>query len=98
MAKQTELPGTERPTIKEIDKAADHYVNVRDKRMKLTEQEVIAKANLLQVVLENEKDLSKNDQGEIVYRYDDEIVIVKPGKANVKVKGAHDEESEDDDE
>lgn len=97
MPKQTELPGTERPTIKEIDKAADHYVSIRDKRMKLTEQEVTAKTNLLQVVLEHEGQLSKNDQGELVYRYDDEIVIVKPGKANVKVKGAHDEDAEDED-
>lgn len=95
MPKQTELPGTERPTIKEIDKAADHYVSIRDKRMKLTEQEVTAKTNLLQVVLEHERQLSKNDQGELVYRYDDEIVIVKPGKANVKVKGAHDEEEDE---
>ena len=97
MPKQTELPGTERPSIKEIDKAADHYVSVRDRRMKLTEQEVAAKTQLLQTVLENEKQLSKNDQGEIIYRYDDEIVIVKPGKANVKVKGAHDDEADDDD-
>ncbi len=93
--KQTELEGMERVSIVEIDKAADHYVTVRDKRMKLTEQEVTAKTNLLQVVLEHESELSKNADGELVYRYDSEIVIVKPGKANVKVKGAHEEDEEE---
>lgn len=96
MPKQTELPGTERPSIKEIDKAADYYVNVRDRRMKLTEQEVAAKAQLLQTVLQHEAKLSKNGDGEIVYRYDEEIVIVKPGKANVKVKGARDGDDDED--
>ena len=37
MAKrQQEIPGAERQTIKEIDDAAEMYVEARDKRMKLT--------------------------------------------------------------
>lgn len=94
MPKQAELEGVERPSIKEIDKAADKYVEIRDKRMKLTEQEVTAKANLLETVLKHEKDLAKTTDGDLIYRYDNEIVVVTPGKANVKVKGAHDEEPE----
>lgn len=97
MPKQKELDGMERPAIKEIEEAADAYVAVRDKRMALTTKEVAAKTNLMQVMLAHEKDLTKNGDGDLVYRFDDEIVILKPGKANVKVKAAHDDEEDEED-
>lgn len=86
--KQTELPGTERPAIPEIDEAADAYRSVRDKRMKLTEQEITAKTNLIEVMRANAKKLAVNAAGERIYRYDDEVVVLEPGKENVKVKHA----------
>lgn len=97
MPKQKELDGMERPAIKEIEEAADAYVAVRDKRMALTTKEVAAKTNLMQVMLAHEKDLSKNGDGDLVYRFDDEIVILKPGKSTVKVKTAHDDEEDEED-
>lgn len=98
MAKQTELPGTERPSIAPIEDAAEFYRKTRDSRMKLTEREIVAKTNLIQVMQEHQKQLSKNEDGDFVYRYDDEIVILKNGKVNVKVKAVHDDESDDGDE
>lgn len=94
MAKQKELPGVEAPSIPEIEEAADAYVKARDKRMRLTEQEITAKTNLIQVVLAHEKELSVNAEGEAVYRFEDEVVILQPGKRNVKVKKAHSDEAE----
>lgn len=98
MPKQIEIPGTERPTIKEIEEAAEAYRALRDKRMKLLTQELSAKENLLQVMLAHSKTLPKNAEGEVMYRYDDELVILKPGKQNVKVKAVHDSDEEEDDE
>lgn len=96
--KQLEIPGTEAPSIPEVEKAADEYVKIRDKRMRLTEQEVTAKINLVQVLLEHEAELAPGEDGTKTYRYDDEIVILKPGKRIVKVKAVHDDEDEEDNE
>lgn len=47
MAKQTTIPGTTHKAIAEIDHAAEAYVDIRDKRMKLTTKEVEAQATLV---------------------------------------------------
>lgn len=96
MPKQLEIPGAERPKIKEIEEAAEGYVNLRDKRMRILTQEIAAKENLLQIMIAHSKDLPKNAEGEVHYRYDDELVILKPGKNNVKVKAVHDDGDDDD--
>lgn len=88
MAKtQKELAGMEAPEIKDIEEAADQYVTVRDKRMKLTTQEIAAKTALIQTVQKHAEDLSEDSEGNKVYRYGDEIVILSD-KLNVKVKKA----------
>lgn len=45
--KQGELPGVEKPVVKAVEEAADEYVNVRDRRMKLTEAEVEKRSILI---------------------------------------------------
>lgn len=47
MGKQITIPGTVQKAIAEIDKAAEAYVDIRDKRMKLTVKEVEAQATLV---------------------------------------------------
>lgn len=78
--KQLVVPGTELKKIKEVDDAAEGYVDVRDRRMKLTKKEVEAK-NALIAVMEKHKLL--------VYRDDSAsppmLVTLVPGKAGVKV-------------
>lgn len=97
--KQLEIPGTEVASIPEIEEAAELYVKARDRRMRLTEQEIAAKVNLLQVCVANEDKLTVNQDGDRCYTYEDEMVILKRGKANVKVKlireNAGDESDED---
>lgn len=95
MSKQKELDGMERPTIKEIEEAAEDYVDARDRRMKMTEKEVACKSVLLQLMIKHESELSKNGEGELIYRYEDEEVRLLPGKANVKVKAVHDTDEDD---
>ncbi len=47
MGKQATIPGTNHKAIAEIDRAAEAYVDIRDKRMKLTTKEVEAQATLV---------------------------------------------------
>lgn len=95
---QMEIPGTERPSIIEIEDAAEQYVKIRDKRMKLTEQEIVCRANLIQTMESHRKELVVNGDGALIYRYDDEIVTLAPGKVKVRVKraGEEDEGEEED--
>lgn len=46
--------------------------------------------------MEHEKELSKDSEGNKVYRYDDLVVILKPGKPNVKVKHETGDDEDDD--
>lgn len=95
MPVQAEIPGTERPKIKEIELAAEAYVSIRDKRMRLTEQEVELKGALIDVVHKHADKITPNGEGERHYRFDDLVVILKPGKDNVKVRSADSELEED---
>lgn len=54
-AKQKPIPGTERKVHKDITKAAETYVEVRDERMELTEVEVDRKAKLVKVMLKHDE-------------------------------------------
>jgi hypothetical protein len=97
MAKnQLQIPGTERTKIKEIEDAAEAYVSIRDKRIKLTEQECSAKEKLIELMQQNKAKLSLNSEGHFVYTYDEELVILTD-KVNVKVKRAvsYDDSDED---
>lgn len=96
MPKQKELTGMEAPSIPEIETAADAYAKIRDKRMKLTEQEITSKAALIEVVKAHKDELSLDAEGNRCYRFDDVMVILKPGKENVKVKHVHDDPTDDD--
>jgi hypothetical protein len=97
MPKQNELEGMESPRIKAIDQAADDYVTVRDKRMKLTEQEVACKHALIEVCKKNEDKLSSDGNGTLRYRYDDLVVEwSKCDKIRVKHSDTDDLENEED--
>lgn len=92
---QMEIPGTERPKIKEIEVAAEDYVAIRDKRMALTEKECAAKLTLIETVKAHASELTKDLKGNRVYRYDDQLVMLIPGSDNVKVKVDHGEDGDD---
>lgn len=100
--KNQELAGMEGPgvgsvSIKEIDAAADTYVKIRDKRCMMTPREITAKQNLMDVIHKNEDKIGKDTTGRIVYRYDDMVITLTPGKEQLKVKAASSDGSGDDD-
>lgn len=89
---QSEIPGTERPKIKEIDEAAEAYVSVRDKRMSLTEQEVAAKQQLVNLMHAHADEIGRDAEGGLTYRYSDMLVTLKPKEEVLKVKHVSDED------
>src|SRR6266436_4885032 len=102
--KNTELPGIEGDgvaplSIPEIDKLAEKYVRERDKRCELTPKEVEAKENLIAAIHKHvEADtIQKDRDGTVVYRYEDQTIILKPGKETLKVKATPEPETEKED-
>jgi hypothetical protein len=93
---QTELEGMEAPRIKAIDEAAEHYVSVRDKRMKLTASEIAAKQNLIDTCREHEDKLSHDGNGVIRYAYDD-MVVEWERRDKIRVRHATSEPADVDD-
>jgi len=91
--KQLPIPGTERPSIKEIDEAAEAYVNVRDKRQELTKKEVAAKQALSDLMHKHADQIGKDADGGLTYRYDDMAVILKPTEEQLKVKHVDEDEA-----
>lgn len=83
MAKQQQIPGTERKTIKEIDDAAEAYVEARDKRMRLTEKEVERREALVNAMKRNGLTIYRDDSASPAL-----LVMLKPGKDVVKVTTA----------
>lgn len=65
MPKQTTVPGTERTHHKDITKAAEAYVAVRDERMEMTEREVEKRAALTTVMLKHELEEYVDEDAEI---------------------------------
>lgn len=80
MARQKELVGVEKESVKEIEAAAEAYVDVRDKRMKLTTKEVEAKATLIEVMRRNKRTVYRDDNAAPPL-----LVTLKEGTVSVKV-------------
>jgi len=91
--KQSEIPGTERPVIKALDEAGETYVDLRDKMQAAVKRyKEEGKTPLIDLMHKNADKLSKNGEGELVYNYDDMVIILKPTAEVIKVKHVDPEE------
>ena len=88
--RQTQIPGTERETIKEVNAAAEEYVEARDERMGLTEREVQAKQHLLEVMKENKLTIYRDDNATPPL-----LVTITPGEDKIKVSRVEEEDGID---
>jgi len=75
--KQKDLPGMEERKIPDLHAAAEDYAEIRDERMALTEKEVPAKANLLELMHKHGKETYKYEDVEISVVHEEETVKVK---------------------
>ncbi len=87
--KQLQIAGTEKKSIKEVDLAAESYVEARDERMKLTEKEVEARDSLLAVMQKHKLDLYRDDDASPPL-----LVTIIEGDAKVKVSRLDDDSDE----
>jgi hypothetical protein len=92
--RQAEIPGTERPKIKELEEAAELYVNLRVKMQDAVKKfKEEGKTPLIQLLHKHADKLSRNGDGEMTYAYDDMLVILKSAGEQLRVKQV-DSESE----
>jgi len=96
-----ELPGIEGEgvaplSIPEIDKLAKQYIHERGKRCDMTPKELKAKKNLIGAIHKHidAGTLKKDRDGTVVYRYDDQTIILKQGKETIKVKDVSEPEED----
>lgn len=88
-------PGVEVPEIPELEEASERYVEVRDKRMMLTEKEVQARTVLSEVLTQHRGGLPKDEDGNPFYPYEGKRVILLAGRERVKVKMVDDEDEDE---
>src|SRR3989304_9181646 len=90
--KQLRKKGTEQESIKEIDSAAESYVDARDKRINLTDREPEAKEALISVMRAHNVAVYRDENADPQL-----IVTLTPGDDKVTVTRAKDEDDERED-
>jgi hypothetical protein len=88
--KSQALPGLEDHAIKPLEEVAEHYAEIRDQRMELTEREHTLKVHALKLMKKYDK---------TIYRHNGVEITVVPGEDDVKVrvkKGGDDDVDTDD--
>ena len=80
------LPGMEDHTIRPLEQGAQHYADIRDKRIELNKEESELKTSLLKLMKEHHKTL---------YRHGGVTIRVIAGEEDVKVKVAPLEEPDE---
>lgn len=97
MAKTKELnltgKGVSPIRITSVDRLAENYIRERDKRLTQTPKEVAAKLKLIEALHSNREQIQQPD-GTIVYRYDETVITLTPGKEKLKVESASVDEPE----
>ena len=85
--RQVEIPGTERPVIKDLDDAGELYVDLRDKMQSAVKAfKERGKTPLINLMHKYKDKLNTNGEGETVYQYSDMTIILKPAGEVLRVK------------
>jgi hypothetical protein len=96
--RQASLPGMEDRAIAELEKLAEHYANIRDKRMVLTKQEVELNDDLLALMKKHDKTEYHHQDVHCWIKAKDERVKVKIGEIEIKQSKSKNGEDEEDEE
>jgi hypothetical protein len=78
--RQQDLPGTEDRAIRPLEDAAHDYAEIRDERMRLTEQETGLKAKLLSLMKKYQKTTYDRDGIHVEIVHEEETVKVRVKK------------------
>src|ERR1700733_10842221 len=82
--RQGPLPGMEDMGIKELEKLAEYYADVRDQRMELTRQESQMSTDLLAMMKKHKKTEYHHGEVHIWVKVTEEKIKVKLGEIQVK--------------
>ena len=89
MGKQIAIPGTTQKAVPAIDRAAEDYVDIRDKRMKLTAKEVAAQATLVEAMQKHKLEAYRCTST------DEPLDVTMVTKTKARVRGPKDEDAEE---
>lgn len=89
-----EGPGVGKPSIPEIDKAAEAYCAARDKRLMASGKEVEAKQKLAGILKAHAEEIGRAPDGGIRYEFDGRLVELVPTDEKLRVKDIKDEDEE----
>lgn len=89
--KQEELPGVTGPgvgntRIPSIDKVASRWISHKDDRCAALVKEKAAKAELIEKIKESKEEIGVDSNGEIIYRYNDQAIILTPGPDKLRIE------------
>jgi hypothetical protein len=79
--KSQALPGLEDHAIKPLEEAAEHYAEIRDQRMELTQREHELKIHALKLMRKYEKTIYRHNGVEITLVHGEDDVRVRVKKA-----------------
>jgi hypothetical protein len=71
--------------IEALDRLAEIYVDLRDKRISMLQREIAAKEELIGELHQHEESI-KHPDGTLVYRYNETVIRLTPGKEKLKVE------------
>ena len=85
MSENHDLPGIQGPGVapfksKKIDAAIRIYFPAKERRIEALKEEVDAKKNLMELLHQHEKEIGKDDEGVIRYKFDAKVIGIKPSE------------------
>lgn len=83
-----EGPGVAAYQNDELDDAVEKFTKARDVAQTAKDRHQAAEDSLKMLLHDHADKIGIDKNGEIVYRCDDEVVILKPGKEKLTVKAA----------
>ncbi len=90
--KQTYIPGTEPPSIPDLDDAMEIYQDIKGRRCALTAKETEAKQSMVAIAKAHAKEIGKDGDGVLKYKSDHLVLVIAPKDETVSVKPVSDDE------
>ncbi len=90
---QTYIPGTEPPSIPDLDDAIEIYQDIKGRRCALTAKETEAKQIMVAIAKANAAKIGKDGDGVLKYKSDHLVLVIAPNNETVSVKPVSDDDN-----
>lgn len=92
--KQTYIPGTEPPSIPDLDDAMEVYQDIKGRRCALTAKETEAKQSMVALAKAHADKIGKDSNGVLKYKSDHLVLVIAPKDEAVSVKPVSDDDED----